>query len=95
MEVSADMWYTRNAAPSVFTSHPTGMLSPFPEAFGHDGDTDSEDEFPSLSTAPVAKKKWNRPSVEQLIPEGSAPISDTRKSSNSKGFELEDCDVEM
>ena len=29
----------------------------FSEAFGHDGDTDSEDEFPPLSIAPVVKKK--------------------------------------
>jgi hypothetical protein len=70
MEVSADAWYTRHAAPSVSSSRPTGMFSLFPEAFGHDGDTDSEMEFPSLSTAPGARKKTNHSSVESWIPEG-------------------------
>jgi hypothetical protein len=37
MEVSADAWYTRNAAPSTFPSRPAGMFSLFPEAFGHAG----------------------------------------------------------
>ena len=70
MEVSADAWYTRNAATSTFPSRPAGMFSLFPEAFGHAGDTDSEEEFPMLSTAPAARKRMDRPSVESWIPEG-------------------------